>query len=207
MNFSRGDVTGFLHEPANPNGDAIALTHGAGGNAQMPLLLEAARALAEAGFVVLRYDLAFRRKRPKGPPSGSAAADRASIQATAEALREMVPGRVILSGQSYGGRQSTLLASEIPTVAGALLLFSYPLHPPGKPEALRTAHFPSLRMPAVFIQGTKDPFGTPDEIRSAVALIPSPTRVSLVEGGGHDLKGGKFDFQIIAVKPLRDLLG
>jgi predicted alpha/beta-hydrolase family hydrolase len=198
-------VSGFLHAPGEPNGDAVALTHGAGGNCRMPLLMTAAQALSAAGFTVLRYDLAFRRKRPTGPPSGSDAADRASIEAAAGVLRTMVGGRVILSGQSYGGRQSTMLAAERPEVADALLLFSYPLHPPGKADRMRTAHFPALRVPALFVQGTTDPFGSPEEIQSAIRLIPAPTALSLVEGAGHDLKRGKFDFETLVVQPLHRL--
>jgi len=198
-------VTGFLHLPAVPNGDGVALTHGAGGNCRMPLLLSAAHALAGAGFAVLRYDLPFRQKRPTGPPSGNGAADRDGVAAAAEALRTTIGGRVILSGQSYGGRQSTLLSSERPDVACALLLFSYPLHPPGKPDQLRTAHFPALRVPALFVQGTKDPFGSPEEMQGAIRAIPAASALSLVDGAGHDLKRGKFDFETLVLHPLREL--
>ena len=74
-------------------------------------------------------------------------------------LRGRVGGPVVLGGHSYGGRQATMLAAEEPGVAEALLLLSYPLHPPNKPAQLRTAHFPQLRTPALFVSGTKDPFG------------------------------------------------
>jgi predicted alpha/beta-hydrolase family hydrolase len=110
----------------------------------------------------------------------------------------MVPGPVYLGGHSYGGRQATMLAAEDPTVADGLLLFSYPLHPPEKPAQLRTAHFPQLRTPAVFVHGTKDPFGTPAEIKSAITAIPAATRLMVVESAGHDLKKGKFDLPDIA---------
>jgi hypothetical protein len=98
-----------------------------------------------------------------------------------------------MGGQSYGGRQATMLAAEQPGLVSGLLLTSYPLHPPGKPERLRTQHFPSLRNPCVFVQGTADSFGSPAELREAVALIPASTQIITIDGGGHDLKRGKFD--------------
>jgi predicted alpha/beta-hydrolase family hydrolase len=91
-----------------------------------------------------------------------------------------------------------MLAAEEAGVADGLLLLSYPLHPPEKPLQLRTAHFPSLRTPAVFVHGTKDPFGTPDELRAAIALIPAHAQIVEVEGAGHDLKKGKFELSRLA---------
>jgi hypothetical protein len=170
------------------------LTHGAGGNCQAPLLAAMAAAFCGAGRVVLRCDLPFRQRRPKGPPSPStAAADREGLRQAVAALRSLGPQRIILGGQSYGGRQATLLAAETPELVEALLLFSYPLHPPGKPERLRTEHFPRLCLPCVFVQGTADPFGGPGELRDAIATILAPTRIIPVDGAGHDLKRGRFD--------------
>ncbi len=81
-----------------------------------------------------------------------------------------------------------MLAAEDPAAADGLLLLSYPLHPPRRVEQMRTAHFPKLAMPAVFVHGSRDPFGTLDEMRSALALIPAPTMLVAIEGAGHDLK-------------------
>ena len=86
-----------------------------------------------------------------------------------------------------------MLAAEEPDLAEGLLLLSYPLHPPRQPEKLRTAHFPSLRTPAVFLHGTKDDFGSPDELRRALELIPAHVELITVEGSGHDLKKARFD--------------
>lgn len=93
-----------------------------------------------------------------------------------------------------------MLASEDPEVADALLLLSYPLHVPGKPEQLRTEHFPRLRTPALFVSGTKDPFGTPAETRKALALIPGRHELQLVEGAGHDLRRPAFDLDTIVAE-------
>jgi len=111
-----------------------------------------------------------------------------------------------VGGHSYGGRQATLLAAEDPNACDGLLLLSYPLHPPKKPEQLRTAHFPSLDVPAFFIHGTVDPFGSPEELAAAVKLIPSRTQIAFIEGAGHDLKRGKFDFDSLMIEPFARLL-
>jgi uncharacterized protein len=95
---------------------------------------------------------------------------------------------VYLAGHSYGGRQATMLAAEAPDVTLALLLLSYPLHPPAKPDRPRTAHFPDLRTPALFVHGARDPFGSPDEMREALKLIPARTALHIVEGAAHELK-------------------
>ena len=187
--FESGGVRGFVHRPEQESGEAIVLTHGAGSNANAPLLVKLARAFAENGHVVLRYDLPFRIARPGGPPTPAAAArDREGVAAAIDAARRMVRGRVIAGGHSYGGRQTSMLGAERPRAADALLLLSYPLHPPKKPEQKRTAHFPDLRTPALFVHGTADGFGSPEELREAMALIPARTDLLVVEGAGHDLK-------------------
>ncbi|HLY44171.1 MAG TPA: alpha/beta family hydrolase [Stellaceae bacterium] len=201
--FDADGVRGFLHRPASPSSDGLVLTHGAGGNCNAPLLVAAAAAFCAAGLSVLRCDLPFRQRRPKGPPSASgAAADRAGLRAAVEAMRRLVPGAVLLGGQSYGGRQATLLAADEPGLVAALILFSYPLHPPGRPERLRTEHFPRLAAPCLFVHGTADPFGAPAELREAIALIPAPTRLTLIDGAGHDLKRGRFDLSAIVAATL-----
>ena len=180
------------------------LTHGAGGNCNSRLLVAAADAFYEAGVCVLRCDLPFRQRRPSGPPSPSgAAADRAGLQAAVEAMRGLVSGPVMLGGQSYGGRQATMQAAEQPGLVAGLLLFSYPLHPPGKPERLRTEHFPRLSAPCVFVQGTSDPFGSPDELRPMIAAIAATTELIAIQGAGHDLKSGRFDWAPVVAATLR----
>jgi len=103
------------------------------------------------------------------------------------ALRRIVPGKIFLGGHSYGGRQSTMLCAEDPDLIAGLLLLSYPLHPPRKPDQLRTQHLPNLRVPSLFVHGTRDPFGTIEEIENALELIPAKKKLLTVEGAGHDL--------------------
>ena len=187
--FERELVQGFLHEPAHPDGNGLVITHGAGSNSDTVLLRAVAEAFSHAGCLVLRCDLPFRQSRPKGPPfPAQAGQDREGLRRAVEAMREMVTGRVFLGGHSYGGRQASMLAAEEPGLADALLLLSYPLHPPNKPQQPRTGHFGSLQTPALFVHGTRDTFGTMDEMRAALELIPARTDLAVVEGAGHSLK-------------------
>ena len=186
--FEADGIHGFLHRPDRGNGHALALTHGAGSNCKVPLLVRFAHAFESAGYLVLRYDLPFRQQRPKGPPfPAGAERDREGIARAAERLRGMAHGRVFLGGHSYGGRQSAMLAAVQPRIADALLLLSYPLHPPKKPDRPRTSFFPDLRIPALFVHGANDPFGSLEELREAMGLIPARTDLLAVEGAGHDL--------------------
>ncbi|HVW84673.1 MAG TPA: alpha/beta fold hydrolase [Bryobacteraceae bacterium] len=188
----------FLHEPVSPNGAGMVLTHGAGGNRRAPLLVAVAEAFCRAGFLVYRYDLPFRQKRTFGPPSpATAESDRAGLREAVEAVRGLVGGRVFLGGHSYGGRQASMLVAEESGAADGLLLLSYPLHPPKKPDQLRTGHLPSLRAPALFVHGTRDDFGTIEELKRAIELIPAPTGLIPVSGAGHDLAKGKFDVEAL----------
>jgi len=197
--FDADGVRGVLHRPANPGGGAFVLTHGAGSNAHAPLLVRLARAFADAGYLVLRYDLPFRQQRLKGPPFPAAAArDREGVAQAVQAVRALAHGPIYAGGHSYGGRQTAMAAAERPGLAQALLLLSYPLHPPGKPAQMRTTFFPELQTPALFVHGTLDPFGSPEELHAALPLIPARTEVLLVGGGGHDLKkAGEMAPQIL----------
>lgn len=180
-------VRGFLHEPAAP-GDALVLAHGAGADCRAPLLVALAEAFCAAGVTVLRIDLPFRQLRPHGPPPrGSAERDQAGLRAAVEAMRARTRGRVWLGGHSYGGRQGSMLAASEPGLVDALLLLSYPLHPPRRPEELRTAHFPRLETPALFVHGSRDGFGLIAELEEARTLIPARTELLAVPSAGHEL--------------------
>lgn len=181
-------VRGFLHRPKATPTDALVLTHGAGSNCQTPLLIALAKSFCEAGLIVLRCDLPFRQLRPSGPPPrGSAERDQAGLRAAIAALRRKTPGRIFLGGHSYGGRQASMLAAVEHGLTEALLLLSYPLHPPLRPEELRTAHFPDLRSPALFVHGTCDGFGSIAEMEAAIPLIPAKTVLLAIPGAGHEL--------------------
>jgi predicted alpha/beta-hydrolase family hydrolase len=168
---------------------ALILTHGAGSNAESPLLVAVEGALTRPDLRVLRFTLPFRQMRPHGPPfAGDAARDRAGLKQAIQEMRSGVPGAVLLGGHSYGGRQATILAAEEPGLVDGLFLLSYPLHPPRRAAELRTAHFPNLRTPALFVHGTRDPFGSIEEMRQALALIPARAELAEIGSAGHDLK-------------------
>ncbi len=180
-------VRGFLHRPASPGSDGLVLTHGAGSDCDAPLLVDLSRAFAEAGYVVMRCDLPYRQARRHGPPAPAGAArDRQGLRHAAQLMRGLVGGPVFLGGVSYGGRQASMLVADEPELVDALLLLSYPLHSPAQPHRLRTEHFSRLRVPALFVHGTRNPFGALSEVEAARALIPARTEVLVVEGG-HDL--------------------
>nr|BBX79069.1 hypothetical protein MFLOJ_28560 [Mycobacterium florentinum] len=184
------------------------LTHGAGGNRESGLLQRICDEWARRGWLAIRYNLPYRRRRPKGPPSGSAATDRAGIDEAIVLCRSLADGPLIAGGHSYGGRQTSMVVAESdPPQVDVLTLFSYPVHPPGKPERPRTEHLPAIRVPTVFTHGTSDPFGTPAEVRDAAALIAAPTEVVEITGARHDLGSKTLDVPALAVDAALRLLG
>ena len=214
--FETGTVRGFLHQPGEGKGHKLVLTHGAGNNCRSPLLIAIASAFCDAGYSVLRCDLPFRQRRPFGPPLPKFSADdQAGLKAAVIALRTpnpgkglhtADPGKVFIGGHSYGGRQASMLAANEPECCEGILLLSYPLHPPKKPHELRTAHLPNLQTPALFVHGTTDPFGSIDEMHSALQLIPAHTELVAVEGAGHDLARGNFDIKSLVVDAFGQLV-
>jgi len=103
-------------------------------------------------------------------------------------------GPLVMGGRSMGGRMTTMVAADVDRAGpvdrlAGLVLICYPLHPPGKPENLRVEHLPSLHVPCLFISGTRDPFGSPDELTEWTATIPAPVEHVWIEGGRHDLRG------------------
>ena len=160
---------------------------GAGSSSSHPSLVAIEQALAP--LPVARRDFYYRRegrKAPDRPPKLLAC-----VQEEAAAFAQdtgVAPHRIVYGGRSMGGRICSIaVADGLP--AAALVLICYPLHPPGKPENLRIEHFPRLQLPCLFISGTKDAFGTPDELTHHTKAIPGPVTHVWAEGKGHDLKG------------------
>jgi predicted alpha/beta-hydrolase family hydrolase len=201
-------VRGFLHHPERSNHDGLVFTHGAGGNAKGAMLVALAEAFTRAGFTVLRCDLPFRQSRSFGAPRpGDAQKDQQGLKNAITEIRKLVSGRVFLGGQSYGGRQATMLCAREPKLVNGLLLTSYPLHPPGKPQQSRVQHFPDIQVPMLFIEGTRDPFATIEEMENAVKLIPARTKLVPVEGVGHDLGfSGKKRSEVLPAEVLEAFL-
>jgi uncharacterized protein len=205
MNLDR--IGGVAHQPVDTPQGVVVLTHGAGGSRDSPLLQKICDEWAQRGWIAVRYNLPFRRRRPKGPPSGSAATDRAGIVEAIELCRGLADGPLIAGGHSYGGRQTSMVVAANEATVDALMLFSYPVHPPGKPERARTEHLPDIAAPTVFTYGTSDPFGSPAEVRDAAALIPGPVGLVEITGARHDLGSKTLDVPALAVDAALGLLG
>jgi uncharacterized protein len=196
-------VRGYLHRAAKVGDGFLVLTHGAGGNANAPLLIALADKFAASGLTVLRCDLPYRQRRPRGAPSPSdAKTDQAGLRRAVDLMKRRFKGRAFLGGSSYGGRQASLLVAAEPSLVEGVLLLSYPLHPPGRPAQLRTTHFPSLRVPTLFVSGTRDTFGSIEELESAMRLIPARKKLVAIAGAPHGLsqKSKSIDVPDVVVK-------
>jgi predicted alpha/beta-hydrolase family hydrolase len=199
-------IAGVAHRPESTPAGVVVLTHGAGGSRESPLLQQVCDEWARRGWLAVRYNLPYRRRRPTGPPSGSAATDRAGIVEAVTVCRDLAGGPLIAGGHSYGGRQTSMVVASGEAAVDVLTLFSYPVHPPGKPERPRTEHLPDIAVPTVFTHGTSDPFGTPGEVRDAAAMIAAPSEVVEIAGARHDLRSKTLDVPALAVDAALRLL-
>ena len=168
---------------------AVLLTPGAGADRTQSALVAIDEALTEDGIVVERMDFPYRKAGRKAPDRAPVLLQAVVDGAAALAERAGVaPDAIALGGRSMGGRICSMaVADGLP--AAALVLVSYPLHPPGRPEKLRTEHFPSLEVPCLFVSGTRDAFGSPEELTAETAAIRGSVTHEWVEGGSHGLRG------------------
>jgi len=201
-------IAGVAHAPANTPVGVVVLTHGAGGSRDSPLLIAICEQWANRGWLAIRYNLPYRRRRATGPPSGSAAADRAGIVEAITLARSIIDatgsGRLVIAGgHSYGGRLTSMAVADGRPTVDVLTLFSYPLHPPGKPDRLRTEHFGAIAVPTVFTHGTADPFGSIAELCAAAVLVTAPTEIVEITGSRHDLASKTLDVPALAVDAAR----
>lgn len=168
----------------------LILAHGAGAPQLHPFMVSFARALSERGLDVVTFNFLYAEQRRKVP-------DRmpqlmSCYRAVIDAARAELPSareRLFIGGKSMGGRAAThVAAADAALVLAGLVLLGYPLHPPGRPDQLRDAHLPDVRRPMLFVQGSRDTFGTPSELKPILAsLSPLPT-LHHVEGGDHSFK-------------------
>jgi predicted alpha/beta-hydrolase family hydrolase len=178
-----------------PAADAFAtliVAHGAGAGQTSPFMVRAAAALAERGVTAATFDFPYITAGRSVPDRAPAleAAWRAAIDA---ARTQIGAGPLFIGGKSMGGRIASHVASQSGAgVLAGLVFFGYPLHPPGKPDQRRDAHLPAIAEPMLFIQGSRDPFGTGDEIRALAASLRHAT-LHEIAGGDHSFKvpGGK----------------
>jgi uncharacterized protein len=205
VNFDQ--IAGVAHAPVGAPTGVVLLTHGAGGSRDAPLLIRICDEWARRGWLAVRFNLPYRRRRPKGPPPRAAAADdQAGVVEATELARTLTDGPVLAGGHSYGGRMTSMAVADAGARVDVLTLFSYPLHPPGKPDRARTEHLPRITAPTVFTHGSSDPFGSIDELRPAVALIPGRTEIVEITGARHDLGSKTLDVPVLAVDAALRLL-
>jgi len=166
----------------------LLLTPGAGSDRDHATLVAIEEGMAPTP--VLRIDFPYRIAGRKAPDRAPVLVDaiRHGLEQVTVA-NAIPPERVVMGGRSMGGRMCSMLAAEADVTVAGLILISYPLHPPGKPERLRVEHFAAMDLPVLFISGTRDPFGTPEEFEREVVAIPGPVEVVWIDGGRHDLKG------------------
>ena len=168
---------------------ALLLTPGASASRDQPALVAIDRAVAATGVVVERMDFPYKkagRKAPDRPPVLLAAVVEGAADLAASA--GVAPGRIALGGRSMGGRICSMAAADgLPCLA--LVLVSYPLHPPGRPDRLRVDHFPRLDVPCLFVSGTRDAFAGREELEEHTAAIPGPVTHVWLDGGDHGLRG------------------
>jgi predicted alpha/beta-hydrolase family hydrolase len=165
----------------------LVLAHGAGAPQSHPWMVKAARALSARGLDVVTFDFLYtaaRRRAPDRPPVLEETWR--AVLGAVRARDDVKTDRLFIGGKSMGGRIATQVAAagDAGDIRG-LVLLGYPLHPPGKPSQLRVAHLPRLKVPALFVQGSRDTFGTPEELAPFVAGLPEGSRVQVIEGGDH----------------------
>ncbi|HLN16231.1 MAG TPA: alpha/beta family hydrolase [Acidimicrobiales bacterium] len=166
----------------------LVLTPGAGADRNQSALVAIDAALDEVGVAVRRIDFPYRiagRRSPDRPPVLIAAVAEAADSLATEL--GVAPKRVALGGRSMGGRMCSMAVAD-GLQAAALVLVSYPLHPPGRPDQLRVEHFARLDVPCLFVSGTKDTFATPEELQREVRVIPGPVTTVFLDGGDHGLR-------------------
>lgn len=174
---------------------AILLTPGAGADRNQSALVALDNALSDK-IVVERMDFPYRIAGRKAPDRAPVLVE--AVRAGAAALTKRAKTRassVALGGRSMGGRMCSMAVAD-GLAAHSLVLISYPLHPPGKPDQLRVDHFPRITVPCLFVSGTRDTFGTPDELSKATQAIPAPVTHVWIEGGDHGLR--RKDEEVVA---------
>lgn len=180
-----GEISAMLYESATPR-HTLILAHGAGAGQGHPWMRSRARELAERGIRVVTFDFPYISSGRKAPDRAPVLLD--AWRAVVEHVAARFPGQPLaIGGKSMGGRMATMLMGEAdaPAAVRGCVALGYPLHPPGKPDQLRVAHLGSIRVPILVVQGDRDPFGGPDDIRREFAAAGARPTVVDVPHGGH----------------------
>ena len=185
-------VTAVAYPASSRAGIGLLLAHGAGGNQMSPFMVDYAKGLAERGIDAVTFNFVYSEQRRRLPDRNNKleACWRAVIAAvrTGALGPEIGRGALAIGGKSMGGRiASQAAAADAEGIAG-LVLLGYPLHPPGRPEQLRTRHLPQISVPMLIVQGERDVFGTPDELRPVLHTLTASAQLYVVDGGDHSFK-------------------
>jgi predicted alpha/beta-hydrolase family hydrolase len=193
VDLESGQRTTALHYPAARSSGrraAIILAHGAGAPQRHPFMVAFARGLSERGVDTLTFNFLYTEQGRKVPDRMPQLV--ACFRAVMDVARAEVAGareRLFIGGKSMGGRASTHVAAEDRDLSiDGIVLLGYPLHPPGRPEQTRDAHLPGVRRPMLFVQGTRDTFGTPSELKPILSSLEPPPTLHTVDGGDHSFK-------------------
>ncbi|SRR6266436_534565 len=185
-------VTALLYEEARePLGVCLVLAHGAGGNQMSSFMVKFAGALAGRGIDVATFNFLYSEQRKRGPDRNDKLElcwKRVIETFRSEIIPQLGPRKLVIGGKSMGGRIASQVAATTPDGIAGLVFLGYPLHPPGRPDQLRSRHLPGIRAPMLFVQGAKDAFGTPDELRPIIRRLKAPAELCVVEGGDHSFK-------------------
>jgi uncharacterized protein len=187
-------VSAIVYPAAHPKpaGIRLILAHGAGASQSSGFMVRFATALAERGFATLTFNFLYTEQGRRAPDRNDKleACYRRVIETCRGGLvgGKGAPEKLVIGGKSMGGRIASQVAATDPSGIAGLVLLGYPLHPPGQPEKLRTKHLADIRVPALFVQGSRDTFGTPAELEPHLAKLNAPAHLYVVEGGDHSFK-------------------
>jgi hypothetical protein len=186
------EVTAIAYPAAadRHSGIRLILAHGAGAGQASGFMVRFATALAARGIDAVTFNFLYTEQRRRIPDRNDKL--EACYRKVIEACRDGVVGRkgekLVIGGKSMGGRIASQVAAADGSGIAGLVLLGYPLHPPGQPEKLRTKHLPGITAPMLFVQGSRDTFGTPAELQPHIAQLKAPVDLHVVEGGDHSFK-------------------
>jgi predicted alpha/beta-hydrolase family hydrolase len=188
----RDSVTAYLYAAPKslPKDTTLILGHGAGAGQLHPFMRLFANGMAERGFDAVTFNFVYMEqgRHVPDPKAKLEACYRAVIEA-ASRYKQLKGNRLVIGGKSMGGRiASQVAAQESADEIAALAFLGYPLHPPGRADKLRDAHLPQIKAPMLFVQGSRDTFGTPDELRATIKKHHLKATLHVIEGGDHSLK-------------------
>lgn len=194
------ETTSAVFEPADDEGGTVFIcAHGAGGNMNDRGVVQTANALRKRGVGVVRFNFLYKEKK-SGRPDPMPRLEECMTAVVSKAREAVAPKRLVIGGRSMGGRAASMLAAEGFPCDG-LLLLAYPLHPPGKPERLRDAHLPAIKVPVICFNGTRDPFCTPSLMENVLRKVTTAWEMHWIEGADHSFhvlkSSGRTDAQVL----------